>query len=350
MYLSSTEKGEIIMKANLRKILALLAAGALAFTMAACTDGDDAETSGTGGTAAPNASGTTGTGGTGGTTPPPPNNFDMNQTIRVVTRDPASGTRGALIYLARITHDGTSGGNDAMYANAEVHTTTNGVVGAVESNPVAIGYASVGSVANNNNVRMLSIDGVAPTNANIENGSYKLSRPFNVTNNGNMNTATKDFWDFIFSTQGIALIDSRDYVVPAAMRAAATEFTPNPAATGNVVVGGSTSVQDLMNRLKAEYDRLGGTANVSVQGGGSGEGESQVASGNFQIGMVSREVRSTTITSATLAIDGVAIIVNTANPTTNISMNGTTPDSADPNKFNDVREIFLGNLTVWNEV
>ena len=57
------------------------------------------------------------------------------------------------------------------YSTAVMMTT-------VAGNVNAIGYVSLGSLSDS--VKALAIDGVAATVENIENGSYAISRPFNI--------------------------------------------------------------------------------------------------------------------------------------------------------------------------
>jgi len=306
---------------KLKKLLAILAAAALVFTMTACDGSTDDPTPNSGTPTGGNSSPASTDAGGGD---PTPESFDTNKEIQLVTRAVGSGTRSAIVYLAKITD---ADGNDAICENAEAHQSTNGVLSAVESNVHAIGYVSLGS---RGNAKVLNIDGVEPTVANIENESYKLQRPFNVTRQENLNDAAQDFWNFLFSTQGLNFIEGRGFVVPAAMKEAAEDWESNDAA-GTIIVGGSTSVQPLMEEIKEEYVKLGGTVEVDIQGQGSGEGETMVVSGTYQIGMVSREVRVDTIQHETLAIDGIAVIVNSANPITNITLD-------------DLKEVFLGNF------
>ena len=49
----------------------------------------------------------------------------------------------------------------------------------VQNDPAAIEYISFSAI--NDNVLPVLIDGVAPTIENIQNNTYKLARPFNVT-------------------------------------------------------------------------------------------------------------------------------------------------------------------------
>jgi phosphate transport system substrate-binding protein len=333
-------KGEFHMKSNLKRLLALLVSATLAFTMTAC-NGDDGGNGG--GTTAGNANqgnGTTQATQDNGTTQATQGNdttqesnpdFDMNRSIHLITRDASSGTRGALVYLAKIYHPGTE--DDAITNTAEIARDTNAVLTSVENNEVAIGYISFGSL--NNNVRAVGIDGVAATNDNILNETYALQRPFNVVNKGDMNNDAQDFWNFMFSSEGQAIVSNNGYVVHSDNNDAPA-FESN-GATGRITVGGSTSVQSLMDRMVTAYAAAGGKVTVEVQPTGSGAGESQTLDGTYHIGMVSREVRSEGLTEGVLAIDGIAVIVNTANPTTDIAME-------------DLRAIFMGEFSVWAEV
>ncbi|MCL2634327.1 MAG: substrate-binding domain-containing protein [Oscillospiraceae bacterium] len=259
------------------------------------------------------------------TTTATPGNFDDSQAILVITREDGSGTRGAFVEIIGI-------GNDEIVATAEVRNNAGDILGAVEQNDVAISYISAGSVSNA--VTALTIEGIAPTTDNIRSGAYAIQRPFNVVHNGSLNADAQDFWNFIFSAEGQAVVVGRGYI-EGVMNAPAWE--QDTSATGSITVGGSTSVQPLMERLIEAYVAAGGTVTVELQGGGSGVGESSTVDGTFEIGMVSREVRVATLTSGELAIDGIAVIVNKANPLTDISIE-------------DLKDIYLGDLTIWNQV
>jgi phosphate transport system substrate-binding protein len=321
---------------NLKKLLAILISAMLVLTLAACSSDEDDNNSDDGSAANPgNSSAPANTGETPNTQPPANNNFDLNREIHLLTRDSVSGTRSALVYLAKITDDGTSGGNDAITSEADVVGGTSAMIEQVQGNEVAIGYVSFGSIQGNNRVRAVAIDGVAATSANIENGTYELARNFNLTNNGNMNAAATDFWNFLFSAEGQAVVTRENYV-QLSDNADAPAFESN-GATGRITVGGSTSVSPLMDNLVAAYASAGGAVTVVVNPSGSSAGENNVTAGTYQIGMVSRDVANASLTQRTLAIDGIAVIVNPANPTTNIDLE-------------DLRAIFMGEFLVWNEV
>ena len=62
------------------------------------------------------------------------------------------------------------------------------VIKSINSNPMAIGYASVGAadyeVQNNGQVKILKLDGVAPSIDNIRDGSFKMTRPLLLISKG----------------------------------------------------------------------------------------------------------------------------------------------------------------------
>ena len=117
--------------------------------------------------------------------------------ISVVTREDGSGTRGAFVELFGIED---ADGNDAITQSAEISNSTSVVMTTVAGNPDAIGYISLGSL--NDTVKALEIDGVAATVENINNGTYKVYRPFNIATKDGLSETAQDFVNFIMSEQG----------------------------------------------------------------------------------------------------------------------------------------------------
>lgn len=111
--------------------------------------------------------------------------------IVCIGRESASGTRDGF--------ESITGTVDACKYTQEL-TSTGDVVQTVLSNPNAIGYASLGSVGDS--VKVLSIDGVVPSNDTILDGTYAVSRDYTlVTLKGKELTgAVKGFYDFAMST------------------------------------------------------------------------------------------------------------------------------------------------------
>ncbi len=116
--------------------------------------------------------------------------------ITVVTREEGSGTRGAFQELVMKT--------TRIYRGAIVQDSNGTVREIVAHDPWSVGYISLGLV--DARVRALPLDGVTATDAHIEDGSYKLVRPFLFLTKGPLEGACRDFIDFVLSPEGQALV------------------------------------------------------------------------------------------------------------------------------------------------
>jgi len=114
--------------------------------------------------------------------------------IAVISREPGSGTRGAFEELLKF--------QDQLVKGAIEFDGTGAIKAEVSRNADAIGYISLGSL--DSTVKPLIVGGVAPTTANVVNGSYKIARPFIlVTKRGApLNAQTKAFVDWIMASAG----------------------------------------------------------------------------------------------------------------------------------------------------
>ena len=85
-------------------------------------------------------------------------------------------------------------------------TSTGDVITTVASNPAAIGYASLASVKGT--VKSLKVGGVAPSEATIKDGSYKVQRNFVLVTRKatKMSDAVQKFFDYITSADASAVI------------------------------------------------------------------------------------------------------------------------------------------------
>ena len=128
--------------------------------------------------------------------------------ITVISREDGSGTRSAFVELIGVVDDED---NDMTTTSAEISNSTEVVIQSVAGNTGAIGYISLGSL--DDTVKGVKIDGVEPTAENIENGSYTVSRPFNVATKGELtNEAAQDFMNYIMSAEGQAVVEEEGYI------------------------------------------------------------------------------------------------------------------------------------------
>lgn len=113
--------------------------------------------------------------------------------IHVIAREEGSGTRSAFTDLVM-------GKTTEITPRAIVQDSNGAVRQLVADDPNAIGFISLGLV--NEKVKALELGGVAATRENVENGSYKLSRPFLFVSLSEPTGLTKEFVDYILSAEG----------------------------------------------------------------------------------------------------------------------------------------------------
>ena len=251
--------------------------------------------------------------------------------ITVVSREDGSGTRGAFVELIGVEDEE---GNDMTTVDAEISNSTEVVIQSVAGNTGAIGYISLGSL--DDTVKGVKIDGVEPTAENIENGSYTVSRPFNVATKGELtNEAAQDFMNYIMSEEGQAIV-AEDCIPVADVEA----FESN-GASGSVTISGSSSVSPLMQKLIEGYNAVNPNVDIELQTSDSTTGMTDAINGMSDIGMASRELKQEELdaglVNTVIATDGIAIIVNNESPIEDLTTE-------------QVRDIYLGNVTDWSEV
>ena len=131
----------------------------------------------------------------------------MSGVITVLSREDGSGTRGAFIELFGIEQKDADGNKvDNTIDSAEITNSTSVMMTTVAGNKNAIGYVSLGSL-DENQVKAVLIDGAQATAENVKDGTYKVSRPFNIATKGEPTGLAKDFIDYILSEEGQAVVE-----------------------------------------------------------------------------------------------------------------------------------------------
>lgn len=255
--------------------------------------------------------------------------------ITVVRREDGSGTHSAFIELFAIEEEDESGeAVDMTTLAAEITNSTAVMMTTVAGNVNAIGYVSLGSLSDS--VKALAIDGVAATVENIENGSYAISRPFNIATLATVSDAAQDFIDFILSADGQAVVTEEGYI-SVGDAPAFTSAQPE----GTVVVAGSSSVTPVMEALKEAYAEINPNVTIEIQQSDSSTGMTVAMEGSCDIGMASRELKDSELagglTPTVIALDGIAVIVNNDNPLDNLTAD-------------QVKAIFTGAVANWGEL
>ena len=295
-----------------KRIFAILTLAAITAMMAGCGSSNDSG----------NGSGSAAYGGS-----------DLGM-ITVVSREDGSGTRGAFIELMGIEQKDADGNKtDMTTVDAMITNKTDVMLSTIAGDPAAIGYVSLGSL--NDNVKALQIDGAEATAENVKSGTYKVARPFNIATKGEPTGVAKDFINYIRSADGQKIV-SEDYI---SISDDAADFETD-GSSGKIVVGGSSSVFPLMEKLAEGYEAINGAAEIEVQSSDSTAGMSGAADGTFDIGMASRALKddeAAQLTDTVIANDGIAVIVNNEN-----AISGLTSEQ--------VQKIYTGEITDWSEV
>ena len=259
----------------------------------------------------------------------------MSGAITVLSREDGSGTRGAFIELFGIEQKDADGNKvDNTIDSAEITNSTSVMMTTVAGNKNAIGYVSLGSL-DENQVKAVLIDGAQATAENVKDGTYKVSRPFNIATKGEPTGLAKDFIDYILSEEGQAVVEENGYVSEG--NTGAFEGT---GAEGKITIGGSSSVTPVMEKLKEAYAAVNPNATIEVQQSDSTTGMTSTIDGTYDIGMASRELKdeeAAELTGQVIALDGIAVIVNKEN-------------TIDELTSEDVLNIYTGATIDWSEI
>ena len=311
-------------------VVASVLAATMALSLAAC--GNSASSSEASSTASESAASTS---EAASTEAEATGDFDTEQDITVITREDGSGTRGAFIELTGVEEKNDAGEKEDMTtAAAATQNSTNGVMTAVANDETAIGYISLGSL--NDTVKAVTVDGVEATSENVSNGTYTLARPFNIVTNGEPTDAVAvDFIGYCMSADGQALATEEGYI-----GGEGAEYTSTQP-SGNITVGGSSSVSPLMEKLIEAYAEVNPNATIELLTTDSTTGVTGALDGTYTIGMASRELKDTETaegaTATVLAMDGIAVVVNPANTTANLTVD-------------QIKSIYTGETTVWSDL
>ncbi len=260
--------------------------------------------------------------------------FDNTKYINVVSREDGSGTRGAFIELTGVEEKDADGNKvDNTTTDAAITNNTSVMMSTVKGDTYSIGYISLGSL--NSDVKALNVDGIEATAENVKSGDYTLSRPFNIVTKGTVGDAAQDFINYIMSDDGQKVVVDEGYVDVSSGSFESTQ------AEGKIVVAGSSSVSPVMEKLKEAYASVNPNATIEIQTSDSTTGVESTISGICDIGMASRELKDSEteqgVEATVIAKDGIAVVVNNANPLTDITKD-------------QIKSIYVGELTKWDEL
>lgn len=260
--------------------------------------------------------------------------FDTSKNITVVTREAGSGTRDAFTELTGVLEKDDAGSKtDNTSQGAVTVNSTQAVISNVTGNEYSIGYISLGSL--NDTVKAVKVDGAEASPETVKDGTYKISRPFNIATKKDASEAAQDFISFILSTEGQKVVTDNGYIA-----LDDTKAYEGSKPSGKIVVAGSSSVSPVMEKLKEAYAQVNPNATVEIQTSDSSTGMTAAIEGTCDIGMASRELKdeeTAQLTATEIALDGIAVIVSNDNSCEDLTME-------------QIKSIYTGKTTVWSDV
>ena len=280
--------------------------------------------------------------------------------ITVVAREQGSGTREA---FDKVVTDGNGNflemkvdGNKVYKttSKADIQKETGNVMSKVASDKNAIGYISLGSV--NDTIKVVNVNGVAPSAETVLDGSYAIQRPFVIMTSSTveLTDVAEDFLLYLKSdlVEEHANSAGRIYLADPAMRANEGE-TEIPVVEyevksslhggGKIVVNGSTSMEKFIKKAMSGYADLYGRKaddlfTLDLQGSSVGKKAVHDDKNGNVIGLSSASVKEDGINSFNVCLDAVAVIVNNSNTT----INDLT--------IAQLYDIFSGKVTKFSEI
>lgn len=283
-------------------------------------------------------------------TPEPTPVVEKDLDIQVYTRDTSSGTRAG--FMGRIDFKDASG-DDSLLAKGFKIAGNSEIIDAVRKDEAAIGYISLSSLVDD--VKGLKYDGVEPTEENVINGSYQLSRNFNYMlrdgyADADIQAISEAFVAYIATLEGKTTIASKSGIVDLTTGESWDDVKASHAICSQdnsaltVKFGGSDSVEKVAKGLSADFAAKCGnfvpehnhTGSSNAFKGLNGDNKSADDALSIHIGFASREFKDTEVAkvSGKLATDAIVAIVNTKN------------DYADTSAA-DLKAIYSGEVTTW---
>lgn len=291
--------------------------------------------------------------------------FDTTKEIKRYTRDTSSGTREG--FFEKIGYADASKSNSAIPGAIEVGS--NGVLlTSVQGDEYGIGYVSLASVTSD--VNAIKFEGVEPTEENVNNGTYKLTRNFNyITRTQDDMSDTekalvKGFLLYMNSKEGLAIIKSNDGIIAADAISNASSFQTlvdlpensdvkaqcQATTKTTIYFGGSTSVEKIAKSLTEAFSKVCSGFDYSHNHTGSSDaykrtqGSDKDSQNKLHVGFLSRDIKITgeepvlENTYGKICVDGIAVIVNKANT----SVTNFTAEQ--------LKKIYSTDKIKWNEI
>lgn len=279
----------------------------------------------------------------------PKDTFDTTKVVTRYSRDSESGTRDGFFTAIGYAEAKEDDSKIPGYVKA---TDNANMISLVKNDEYGIGYISLASLAESG-LKALNYEGVAPSEAAVIDGSYKLSRNFNYITTAKDNCTETEwlliqaFVLFTTSKEGQGIIKAKDGITTKSIASALSfqelldkeenkeikALCEKPCAASDQIeikFGGSTSVEKIAKALSEAFAKNCPTFKAVHNHTGSGaaykgtQGSEKTSVNKLHVGFLSRELNASETpaenTSGMLCKDGIVVVVNVLNDTvTNIT-------------------------------
>ncbi len=286
------------------------------------------------------------------------NSFDSSKKITAYTRDTTSGTRDG--FFTKIGMSAQKAKNEGL-VSGYVEVSSNGdMVNRIKEDEYGIGYISLSSLESST-LTGLKYEGVEPSEENVLNGTYGLTRNFNYiirndyASDSKAGKIVEAFVAYLSTSTAKAIIKANDGILTLSTSDKSWDdikanypITKENNSDVTIVFGGSTSVEKIAKKLTASFTTLCGNFVAEHNHTGSGDAfkhtqgaEKDSATGKLDVGFLSRELEDTEVaasnTSGKICTDAIVAVVNPKNPYKE------TTSSA-------LSSIYKGEKLTWKEI
>ena len=191
----------------------------------------------------------------------------------------------------------------------------------------------MGAASDSADIKVLAVDGTEATMENVQDDSYSLSRPFSLAWSGKLNDLEQDFLTYVLGS-GQAIVGQSYVAVHNSTTFLSGQYE------GTITIHGSTSAAPLLEQLAEAYMEINPHAAIEVTASDSTSGLNDAMQGNCDFAMSSRELKDyeqELLNYEVIAQDGIAVIVNSLNPLTDITTE-------------ELNAIFTGSITDWGTI
>ena len=281
---------------------------------------------------------------------------NADATIKAYTRDTTSGTRDGFFTGIGFSDAKT---DNSVLVKDYVEVASNGdMISAIKNDEYSIGYISLASLKGSN-VKGLSYEGVEPTEANVLNETYKLTRNFNYCKRAEYTSEEAEeivdaFIAYTTTVEGKATIAEHGGILESSSSDSSwTTLKENYTiddkdnSSITITVGGSTSVKSIVSSLLTEFSAKCGNFQYNYNPTGSGDaykrtnGSEKDGANACHLAFASREFKDSETMDDSLkgrmCIDAIVTAVNSKNTISNITAE-------------NLKAIYSGDITKWSEV